>query len=62
VSPERGTLNLVSTTEELLGRNSGFDLEKSENMAVGNRRADHMTPFIPKKLILRRQAAVARSV
>jgi hypothetical protein len=49
VDLERGPLSLVSTIEELLGRNSsGFGLE-IENTAVGIRRADCATPIYPQK-------------
>jgi hypothetical protein len=43
-----GPLSLVSTIEELLGKNgSGSGLE-NENMALGILRADHATPSIRK--------------
>jgi hypothetical protein len=48
VSLERGPLSLVSTTEELLDRSSGFCLENRENTAVGIRHADHVAPSIRK--------------
>jgi hypothetical protein len=45
---KRGPLSLVSTTEELLGRNiSGSGLENRE-YGVGIRCADHATPSIRK--------------
>jgi hypothetical protein len=47
VGLERGPLSLVSTIEELLGRNSS-----ASGMAVGIRRTDHSTPSIHKKLAL----------
>jgi hypothetical protein len=47
VGLERGPLNLVSTTEELLERKSmGFCLENRKY--VGIRHADHVTPSIRK--------------
>jgi hypothetical protein len=46
VDLERGPLSLMSTTEELLGRNSsGCGLESQEY-------ADHVAPSIRKKLAL----------
>jgi hypothetical protein len=52
VGLERGPLSLVSTTEELLGKeSSGSDLESRE-YAVGIRHADHVAPSIRKKLAL----------
>jgi hypothetical protein len=63
VGMERGSLSLVSTTEELLGRKNRGSGLKSENTAVGIRYADHMAPSIRKSWYwLRRQAAVPRSV
>jgi hypothetical protein len=63
VGLERGPLNLMSTTEELLDKkNSGSCLENRE---YGHRdpSADHVAPFIRKNWqSLRLQAAVARSV
>jgi hypothetical protein len=54
VGLERGPLSLVSTTEELLGRNSsGSGLEN---------RADHATPSIRKKLALTLPTSRGRSV
>jgi hypothetical protein len=50
VGLERGPLSLVSTTEELLGRNSSGSGLESENMAVGIRHADHVEPSIRKKV------------
>jgi hypothetical protein len=50
VGLERGLLSVVSTVEELLGRNSSvFGLE-NENSAARILRADHATPFICKRL------------
>jgi hypothetical protein len=61
VGLERGPLSLVSTTEELLDRKVAAPVYKTENTAVGIRRADHVAPFIRKSWqSLRRQAAVAR--
>jgi hypothetical protein len=60
---ERGPISLVSTTEELLDRKVAAPVYKTENTAVGIRHADHLAPYIRKKLAsLRRQAAVAWSV
>jgi hypothetical protein len=56
VGLERGTLSLVSTIEELLGR-------KSSDSGLGIRCADRMTPSVRKSWHqLRRQAAATRSV
>jgi hypothetical protein len=58
---ERGSLSLVSTTEELLDRKVTAPVYKPENTAVGIRHADHVAPLIHKSWqSLRRQAAVAR--
>jgi hypothetical protein len=63
VGLERGPLNLVSTTEELLDRKVAAPVKKTDNTAVGIRYADHVAPFFRKSWqSLRRQAAVARSV
>jgi hypothetical protein len=63
VGLERGALSLVSTTEELLDRKVAAPVYKTENTAVGIRHADHIAPSIRKRWqLLRRQAAVARSV
>jgi hypothetical protein len=63
VGLERGSLRLVSTTEELLDRKVAASVYKTENTAVGIRHADHVTPTIRKSWqSLRRQAAVARSI
>jgi hypothetical protein len=60
---ERGPLNLVSTTEELLDRKVAAPIYKTENTAVGLRHADHVAPSIRKSWqSLCRQAALARSV
>jgi hypothetical protein len=45
---ERGTLSLVSTTEELLDRKVAAPIQKTENTAKGIRHADHVAPFIRK--------------
>jgi hypothetical protein len=56
-------LSLVSTTEELLGIKVPAPVYKTENTAVGIRRGDQVAPSILKSWqLLRRQAAVARSV
>jgi hypothetical protein len=63
VGLERSPLSLVSTTEELLDRKVAAPVEKTENTDVGIRHADHVAPFVRKSWqLLRRQAAVARSV
>jgi hypothetical protein len=60
---EWGPLSLVSTIEELLGRNSsGFGLE-TNNTAVGIRHSDHVAHSIHKCWhCLRQQAAVIQLV
>jgi hypothetical protein len=63
VGLERGSLSLVSTTEELLDRKVAAPVYKIEDTAVGIRHADHVALLIRKSWqSLRRQAAVARSV
>jgi hypothetical protein len=63
VGLERGTLSLVSTTEELLDRKVAAPVKTTENTAVGICHADHVAPSIRTSWqSLRRQAAVARSV
>jgi hypothetical protein len=58
VGLERGLLNLVSTTEELLERKSiGFGLENG-----GMHRADHASPLYPQKLALTSPTSGDRSV
>jgi hypothetical protein len=60
---ERGSLSLVSITEELLHRKVAAPVYKTENTAIEIRHADHVAPCIRKSWqLLRRQAAVARSV
>jgi hypothetical protein len=62
VGLERGPLSLVSTIEELLGRNStGSGLENGD-YGVGIYCADHATPSICKKLALTSQTSGGRSV
>jgi hypothetical protein len=63
VALERGPLSLVSTIEELLGRNSsGSGLENREYGHVDPCCTDHATPSIRKSWhSLRQQAAVAQS-
>jgi hypothetical protein len=52
VGLERGSLSLVSTIDELLGRkSSGSSLENRE-YGRRNRHADHVAPSICKKLAL----------
>jgi hypothetical protein len=49
---ERGPLSLVSTIEELLGRNSiGCGLQNRDYGRKGIRRADYATPLYPQKLV-----------
>jgi hypothetical protein len=63
VDLERGPLSLVTTIEELLDKKVAAPISKTENTAVGIRRADHVAPFIRKSWQpLRREAAIARSV
>jgi hypothetical protein len=63
VGLERGTLSLVSTTEELLDRKVAAPVYKTENTAVGIRHTHHVAPFIRKSWqSLLRQAAVARGL
>jgi hypothetical protein len=49
VGLERGPLSLVSTTEELLGRNSSGSGLESRKYSLGIRHADHVAPSIRKK-------------
>jgi hypothetical protein len=56
VGLERGPLSLVSTIEELLGRNSG------EITAVGIRRADYAKPLYTQNLALTLPTSGGRSV
>jgi hypothetical protein len=63
VGLERGPLSLVSTIEELLGRNSSGSGPEIENTAVGNCQTNHVVSYISKRWhYLRRQASDARSV
>jgi hypothetical protein len=48
VGLERGPLSLVSTIEELLGRDSSGSGLEVENTAVGIHYTDHVTPSIRK--------------
>jgi hypothetical protein len=50
MSVERGSLSLMSTTEELFGRNNTSSGLESKITAVGIRHADHVTLFYLKKL------------
>jgi hypothetical protein len=62
VGLERGSLSLVSATEELLGSNSsGSGLERRE-YSLGIRHADHVAPSIRKKLALTSPKNGGRSV
>jgi hypothetical protein len=62
VGLERGTLSLVSTTEELLERKVAAPVYKTENTAVGIRQADHVAPSIRKKLDAASPTSGGRSV
>jgi hypothetical protein len=48
VGLERGPLSLIQLRSYLKKKSSGSDLEKTENTAVGIRRADHAAPSISK--------------
>jgi hypothetical protein len=63
VGPERGPLNLVSTTEELLDRKVAAPVQKTENTAVGIRHADHIAPSIRKswQSLSRQAVGIVRS-
>jgi hypothetical protein len=61
-SLERGPLSLVSTSEELLERSSGFGLENREYGRRDPSRWSCGTLYPQKLAVIRRQAAVARSV
>jgi hypothetical protein len=50
VGLERGSLSLVSTTEELLDRKVAAPVYKTENTAVEIRHDDHVAPSIRKKV------------
>jgi hypothetical protein len=52
VGLERGSLSLVSTTEELLDGKVAAHVWETENTAVGIRHADHVAPSIRKKLAI----------
>jgi hypothetical protein len=52
VGLEGGPLGLVSTTEELLDRKVAAPVQKIESTAIGIRHADHVVPFICKKLAI----------
>jgi hypothetical protein len=45
-----GPLSIVSTTEELLGRNSSGSALESREYSLGIRHADHVAPSIRKKV------------
>jgi hypothetical protein len=62
VSLERGLIKLVSTTEELLLKNSAAPVWKAENTTVWIRHADHVAPSIRKKLALSSPSSGGRSV
>jgi hypothetical protein len=62
VGLERGSLSLVSTTEELLGgKSSGSGLE-NRDYGVGIRSADYATPLYAQKLALPSPTSGGRSV
>jgi hypothetical protein len=48
VGLERGPLSLVSTTEELLGRNVAAPVLKTENTSIGIRHTDHVAQMSAK--------------
>jgi hypothetical protein len=52
----------VSTTEELLDRKVAAPVYKTENTAVGISHADHVAPFIPKKLAITSPTSGGRSI
>jgi hypothetical protein len=52
VGLERGSLGLVSTTEELLDRKVAVPVKNTKNTVVGIRHADHVAPSIRKKLAI----------
>jgi hypothetical protein len=62
VGLERSSLSLVSTTKELLDRKTAAPVYKTENTAVGIRHADHVTPYIRKKLAITSPISGGRSV
>jgi hypothetical protein len=62
VDLERGSLSLVTTTEELLDRKVAAPVYKTENTAVGIRHADRVAPFIRKKLAITSPTSGGRSV
>jgi restriction endonuclease S subunit len=59
---ERGPLNLVSTTGELLDRKVAAPVYKTENTAVGIHHADLVAPSIRKKLTITSPTSSGRSV
>jgi hypothetical protein len=61
VGLERGPLSLVSTTEELLGRNSSGSGLESREYGRGDP-SDHVTSSIRKKLALTSPTSGGRSV
>jgi hypothetical protein len=62
VGLERGSLSLVSTIEELLGRNSSGSGLESREYGLGIRWAHHAAPFCPQKLALTSPTSGDRSV
>jgi hypothetical protein len=62
VGLEQGPLSLVSTTEELLGRKVAAPVYKTDNTAVGTRHADHVAPYICKKLAITSPTSGGHSV
>jgi hypothetical protein len=62
VGLERGPLSLLSTIEELFGRESRGSSLENRNTAVGTRRADHTTSLYLQKLTLTSPTSGGRSV
>jgi hypothetical protein len=62
VGLERGPLSLVSTTEELLGRENNDSFLETKNTVVGIRHADHTTPIYQQKLAIISPASGGRSI
>jgi hypothetical protein len=58
---ELGPFSVVSTIEELLGKNSSGSGLEGVSTATGIRYADHATPLYQKKLALASQTSGGRS-